>query len=163
LVRAADPGGATIASNLSWPATLRFTVKADGVPLETKASELTVAFWNGTAWVVLPSAVARNADGSYTVTAATDHFTLFGVLRVSGLGLLTPQPLLSGVNPASWGGGDLTQLLAQAPNARSIWVFFGGNAFGYIVGAPDFVNQPFRALFPAGFVPERTIVFVVLP
>ncbi|MDA0366681.1 MAG: hypothetical protein O3B31_09700 [Chloroflexi bacterium] len=74
---------------------------------------------------------------------------------------LSPPPASRGVNAASWSGGSLTDLVAQAPGATSVWVFEGGRPHGYIVGAPPFANVAFGTLYPSGVLPAKTIVFVV--
>lgn len=67
----------------------------------------------------------------------------------------------SGVTLAQWGGGTVTEALATpGVRVRSIWSLQGG-ATGYVAGAPDFVNQPFLALFPGGSIPSGTFLAVV--
>ncbi len=74
------------------------------------------------------------------------------------LGSIAP----SGVSLVQWSGGTLPLALATPDiNLRSLWVLQGGVATGYIAGAPDFVNQPFLALFPGGSLPAGTLLAVV--
>ena len=69
----------------------------------------------------------------------------------------------SGMNAAVWRGGSLATLLSRAPGAQSVWVFQDGRPYGYVIGAPDFVNARFNGIFPDGIVSTGTIVFVVQP
>lgn len=61
----------------------------------------------------------------------------------------------------TWSGGGFDAIEEALPTGSSMWVAVGGELFGYVVGAPEFVNQPFVDLYPDG-VPEGTPVLVVL-
>ncbi len=73
-------------------------------------------------------------------------------------------PAAGGVGLASFGGGSVAELDAAADAQgcalNSVWVTSQGRLVGHVVGAPDFVNAPFAALFPEG-MPQGTLVLVV--
>ena len=162
-VNAAASDGAVVHDGFAQPVTLRFTVGAAALPAGAAAGELTVAYWDGSRWATVESAVTANDDGTFTLVATTDHFTLFAVLDVPGFGTLAPAPRSTGVNAAEWQGGSLAALHALVPGAGSLWVFRDGRAYGWIAGAPAFVTQGFDELFPSGMVPVGEIVLVVRP
>lgn len=96
----------------------------------------------------------HRATGTVTVTVTPAGGPVGGGFRSA----LAP----SGVTLAQWGGGNITLAVATSGvRVRSLWVFRGGVAIGYIAGAPDFVNQPFLALFPGGTIPEGTLLVAV--
>lgn len=58
---------------------------------------------------------------------------------------------------AVFGGGTFEQATA---GMESIWTTRGGKFFGYVAGAPLFVNGAFTALFSDGTIPGGTPLFV---
>jgi hypothetical protein len=67
-----------------------------------------------------------------------------------------------GIIPAVFNGGTVAQMVSAAGTGlNSMWIFNTGAAVGYTVGAPDFVNAAFLALFPNGTVPASQIVILV--
>ncbi len=96
----------------------------------------------------------HRTTGTVTVTVTPAGGPVGGGFR----GALAP----SGATLAQWGSGNITLAVATpGVRVRSLWVFRSGVAIGYIAGAPDFVNQPFLALFPAGAIPEGTLLVAV--
>ena len=106
-------------------------------------------------------------SGAVTIeVAALDRFlhrsTATVTLTVASASGFLDSLAPSGVTLARWGGGTVTVAFATpGMQVRSLWVLQGGIATGYIAGAPDFVNQPFLALFPGGSIPEGTLLAVV--
>lgn len=70
------PDGATF----SPPITLTLTYAESALPAGAREAELVIAYWDGSAWVTLPTTV--NAEVN-TVSAKVIHFTVFGVLAKS--------------------------------------------------------------------------------
>ncbi len=94
------------------------------------------------------------------------HFTLFSVMHRPAPLLTKPgfaDPLAAaGISLARWGSGTVADATATpGVRVRSLWVFRGGVAVGYIAGAPDFVNSAFIEMFPGGVIPEGTFLAVV--
>ena len=137
--------GVEATSDFAQPVTLDFTVGADALPAGASADELVVAFWNGSKWVEVSTTVTENSDGREPDRGSFD------------------RPVdMSGVNAVVWRGGDVSTMFAQAPGATAVWLFDEGQAYGYVTGAPDFVNAAFTARF-GNSLPADTIAFVVMP
>ncbi len=116
------------------------------------------------------------ASGSVTLeVAAVDRYLKRGVASVilrAGVAT-TPAPTTpatgsfvgaiaaSGMTLTQWAGGSVTSPSTASGTVRSIWVTRNGAAVGFIVGAPDFVNQPFLNLFPGGVLAAGSFVMVV--
>ncbi len=61
-------------------------------------------------------------------------------------------------------GGTVQELAAavSSGNGRSVFVSRNGNLYGYIIGAPAFVNASFVAVFPGGRIPAGTGMIIVV-
>ena len=68
----------------------------------------------------------------------------------------------SGVTLALFSGGSIEDLRFAAPFASSFWTTIDGEPAGYLVDAPEFVNQAFFDLFASG-VPASTPLVVLVP
>jgi hypothetical protein len=69
----------------------------------------------------------------------------------------------TGITPVVWNGGSVDQLVsAGGTKVQSAWVFSNGQAIGYTVGAPGFVNAQFLGLFPGQQVPSGQILVLQL-
>ncbi len=68
----------------------------------------------------------------------------------------------SGISLVVFSGGSASDLALAAPNAVSFYVATGGALYGYIAGAPSFVNAAFNSALPNG-VPANTPVVVITP
>lgn len=67
-----------------------------------------------------------------------------------------------GINPAVYNGGTVAQAVAAAGHGlQSMWIYVNGQAVGYTVGAPDFVNSGFLGLFPHDTIPAGQIMILV--
>lgn len=152
--------GDAITGDFGEPVELAFTVPAGSLPAGAPGSELTVVFWNGSAWVEVPTTATVNPDGSVTLTSTVGHFTIFAVAHVPGLRAFATPLAASGVTITSWGGGTVAEA-AAVEGVRSLWVWSGGRHHSYIAGAPAFVNEGFLGLFPSGLLPRGTLVVVV--
>ncbi|MCK9485804.1 MAG: hypothetical protein M0R73_03765 [Dehalococcoidia bacterium] len=139
---------------------LQFTLPAGSIEEGTVASDLVLVYWDGAAWVEVNSAATINEDGSATIVAAVDHFTVFAVLERPGYQVFAPAPAASGISLAAWGGGSFEALMNAVGLGGSVWIFSGGEAIGYRVGAPAFANEPFVTMFPDG-LPTGTRAVVV--
>src|SRR5690606_702130 len=84
------------------PVTLEVTVDAADVP--ANQHEVLIAYWNGDEWREVPATVTANEDGSLTLTATVDHFTIFGALTQPGRGTFMPAPAFP-VSFTVWQGG----------------------------------------------------------
>ncbi|MXY15732.1 MAG: hypothetical protein F4Y57_01665, partial [Acidobacteria bacterium] len=69
-----------------------------------------------------------------------------------------------GFSAVVYEGGSVEHLAACAlgRNVTALYVLDGGDWISYILGAPEFVNRPFRELFPGG-VPAVTPLIVSSP
>jgi len=73
--------GSGVTAGFEVPVAVEFTVGADTMPASYDPDNLNIAFWNGVRWASLEGVqAAANPDGSVTLTATTDHFTLFTVV-----------------------------------------------------------------------------------
>ncbi|MCK9487726.1 MAG: Ig-like domain-containing protein, partial [Dehalococcoidia bacterium] len=113
------------------PIALEFTVPAASVPPGATSETLVLAFWNGTKWVEVEGAVTENADGSFTITASVDHFTIFAVQHQPNRGKFTPAPAQRGITLTAWGGGGYGLLDRVLSHGSSVWVTSGGTFTGY--------------------------------
>lgn len=121
-------------------------------------------------------AVTNNAPAEFPVGTTTVSFsatdkagntgtaTSTVTVKVSaGTGTFLAQPSGSGANTALWNGGSIEQVVdAAGPSLSSIWIYWGGKAIGYRVGAPSFVNSAFLSLFPDGEIPSGQILILVM-
>ncbi|MFC1974193.1 cadherin-like beta sandwich domain-containing protein [Chloroflexota bacterium] len=105
-VNAIAADGSDIREGFAELISLEFVVDAASLPDGTPASELVLSFWNGAEWVSVETIEAiENPDGSVTLTATTDHLTVFGVAYdpngavevgpVNPLDEFTPNSLMS--------------------------------------------------------------------
>jgi soluble lytic murein transglycosylase len=69
-------------------------------------------------------------------------------------------PSSGGVALVTWGGGSLDTLRHTAASGGclvvSVWETHAGGFVGYIMGAPDFVNEAFLSARPGGEIPAGT-------
>lgn len=138
---------------------LQINLPAGSIEEGTAPSDLVLVHWDGSAWVEVNASITVHEDGSATIVASVDHFTVFAVLVRPGHGAFTPDLVASGFTLSSWGGGSIDQMVAEVGSSGSIWVYVDGAPVGYTVGAPTFVNAAFVALFPDG-VPAGTAAMV---
>lgn len=88
--------------------------------------------------------------------------------EVSATGTISGNiPENGGVALVSWSGGateEIVQASAQRGcNLNSVWSFVGGFPFGYLVGAPAFVNESYLTVYPGGDVPAGPLLLVCEP
>ncbi|MCK9487015.1 MAG: hypothetical protein M0R73_10030 [Dehalococcoidia bacterium] len=157
-IQAEDSNGEPITEGFTEPIQIDFTVPASSVP--ENLDHLVLVFWNGTAWVEVAGEVTLNQDGTVTITALVDHFTVFAVMQQPDRGTLSPAPAATGITLTNWRGGGYALLEAALDEGDSAWVFVDGKPIGYIVGAMPSVNADFMARFPGG-VPMGTSLVVV--
>ncbi|MFC1994330.1 hypothetical protein ACFLVI_03600 [Chloroflexota bacterium] len=105
-VNATAADGSDIREGFADSISIEFVVDASAIPEGTPPSELVIAFWNGAEWVSVETIEAtENPDGSVTLTATTDHLTVFGIAHdpkgavevgpVNPLDEFTPNSLMS--------------------------------------------------------------------
>ena len=152
-VSATDSGGDKLTDDFASPVTLTFTVDAGSVPDGAALDELSIAFWNGSEWVVVAGSAVLNSDGSVTLSATVDHFTLFAVLHrpagfsgdapaAGSIGLLVTSGVSTpaGLVRAFGDAGCTVAMLAVTESG--LWSIF-------ISGAPAQVNAAFPESLPA--------------
>jgi hypothetical protein len=84
--------GSDVRFDFAAPVSIEFTVEADSLPAGYDPDNLSIAFWNGARWAALQDVQAvTNPDGTVTLTAMTDHFTLFTVVT-DPEGAIRPGP-----------------------------------------------------------------------
>lgn len=76
-------------------------------------------------------------------------------------------PANGGLALVTWSGGptsDIVQAASQQGcSLNSVWSFVGGFPVGYLVGAPEFVNDRYLAVYPSGEVPGGPLLLVCRP
>lgn len=128
--------GSEVTANFTVPVAVEFTVTADAMPTGYDPDNLSIAFWNGARWASLEGVqAAENPDGSVTLTAMTDHFTLFTVVA-DPANIIKPRPAdpleevsLSGfrslgldIAPASPEGQQAGSEDGGGPGSLPIWI-----------------------------------------
>ena len=84
--------GSDVRTDFAAPVSIEFTVEADTLPAGYDPDNLSIAFWNGARWAALENVQAvTNPDGTVTLSALTDHFTLFTVVA-DPAGAIRPGP-----------------------------------------------------------------------
>src|SRR5690606_40387519 len=107
-----------------------------------------------------PARLVSEDDGSVTLIAEVDHFTIFAVAnRLGYRSFLTPLAP-RGLTLAAWGGGTIDDVLATQ-GVVGLWTSVEGRWFGYVAGAPAFANATFRSQFASGLIPAGTPFIVV--
>ncbi len=158
VIEAQDVDG-TALTEFDEPIDLEFVLPASSIPEGATGDTLMLAFWNGSSWTEVLATFTQDADGSFTVRASVDHFTIFGIVSQPDRGTFLTPPAAHGVTQTSWRGGGYPLLEAAAGHGSAVWVTVNGRFIGYRVGAPAFVNASFRQLFPNG-LPVGTLVVV---
>lgn len=159
VIEAEDAEGNRITS-FETPIALEFTLPASSVPEGATGDTLVLTFWNGTSWTEVEGTVTRNEDGSYTVTASVDHFTIFSVIHHPERGTFTVPPAV-GLTLTAWNGGDYATLAARLGAGNVAWHLEDGRWAPYVSEAPAFVNAAFRDRFVGRPVPSGTMLAVV--
>jgi uncharacterized repeat protein (TIGR02543 family) len=151
-----DADGEPFVDDFAEPLTMQFTLNPGVLPEGTPEGEIAVAFWDGEGWNEVDAVVTLEPDGSYSVVATVEHFTLFGVLHQPGRGAFTIPPR-DGVTLTIWGGGGYA-LLDAALAEGSDWAWVDSEPVGYLVGGPAFVNAAFLEAFPRGLPADTAVV-----
>ncbi len=159
VIEATDADGNDIEDGFNEPIALQFTVPAGTVPDDASGDDLVLVFWNGSEWVEVAGTVTENEDGSFTIDAEVDHFTIFSVIHQPGRGTFSPAPE-AGVTLTIWQGGGYALLDEALADGGSVWVYEDGTGRGYVAGAPDFVNAAFRERYPSGVAAGTPLVVV---
>lgn len=161
-ITAADAVGDAVTSNFAAPVTLSFTVDASSLPSGAGSGELRVAFWNGSAWVPLASVVTINADGSATLTADTDHFSLYSVAYdAAGFGRISGLIPATGVSLVAFGGSvaELGAAMLASSCTTPAFTTNDGAWVSYLPNAPfAAINADFEALFVEGVPLGRALL-----
>ncbi len=105
------------------------------------------------------------ADGTeITVTVTSPDRSRSGIYRVR-IAQEPPAPCLRGAGAAgfslvSYEGGTVPELVscAESRHIRSLCATQNGVFVPYVLGAPDFVNRAFRALFADGIPPDTPLL-----
>ncbi len=140
---------------------LEFNVPASSVPAGATSGQMVVAFWNGSSWTEVEALVIVNSDGSFTITASVDHFTVFALLHQPDRGTFS-SALSFPVTFTVWRGGGYSLLDTAVGHGGSAWLMVNGRFYAYTVGVPAFVNATFVSMFPAG-IASNTAVVVARP
>ncbi|MEX1023008.1 MAG: right-handed parallel beta-helix repeat-containing protein [Dehalococcoidia bacterium] len=158
VIQAQDSTGAALTEGFAEPIALEFNVPAASIPEGSSTEELVLVFWNGEEWIEVAGTVTVNADGSVTINASVDHFTIFAVMSQPGRGTFGPAPAATGVSVTMWRGGGMDRLTAALLGSDSVWVTVDGAFVGYVPGAPEMVNAAFLARFPNGLQAGTPVV-----
>ncbi len=149
--QAAD--GSKVTANFTVPVAVEFTVTADAMPTGYDPDSLSIAFWNGARWVSLDGVqAAENPDGSVTLMAMTDHFTLFTVVA-DPANIIKPGPAdpleevsLSGFRSL---GLDISPASPEGQQA-------GSEDGGGLVSLPAWIGGGVAVLLVAGWIILRS-------
>ncbi|MFC2010097.1 hypothetical protein ACFLUL_00765 [Chloroflexota bacterium] len=91
-IGATAPDGSDMRVDFAAPVSIEFTVESDTLPAGFDTDSLSIAFWNGARWAALENVQAvTNTDGTVTLSALTNHFTLFTVVT-DPTGAIRPGP-----------------------------------------------------------------------
>ena len=164
-ISARTTAGAAVTGNFDAPVSIILTIPASALPSGTSASNVALAFWNGSGWVVTAATITLNTDGSLSVNATVGHFTLFSILKQpapsKSLVFSGGTIAASGVSIVSF-TGTTAQLdavgAANTPLIVTVSATVGGKLITFVIGAPAFVNADFNAAFPTGL--NATLVIV---
>lgn len=111
--------------------------------------------------------IRRAAFAATTLTAILLAVALLRPDPVSAGTISGDLPENGGVALVSWSGGPTSDILqsagSQGCTPNSVWSFVGGAPVGYLVGAPDFVNVRYLAIYPDGVIPEGPLLLVCRP
>ncbi len=132
------------------------TIPPIAVPPGAIASNFTMAFWDGVAWVEIPSRATIQADGSVRVEADVTHFTLYSVKYRGVRGYVAPAVYGSGTVGAVvfQPGGSFEELIVatRRENAAAVWAQDARGVYHLlIIDGPEFLKAEFYAAFPNGF------------
>jgi len=160
-VTARDSAGQQIEDDFGQPVRLEFTVDPATLPDGALLEDLTVAFWDGTEWVEVPAVIESGPDGTVILVAEVRHFTIFSVMTRPGVRAFGGELAPHGFTLTTWGGGTIGEAVAAEQSIASLHLWRAGKHYGFIAGAPAFVNRPFRALFPDDYMRPGTVLVVV--
>jgi len=112
-IGATAPDGSDVRFDFAAPVSIEFKVESDTLPAGFDPDSLGVAFWNGARWAALKDVeVVTNQDGSVTLHATTDHFTVF-ISLIDPAGAIRPGPAdpidevsLPVLGPSDWSQND---------------------------------------------------------
>jgi|GEM_PF-5944049 len=99
--------------------TVSFKYDPAKLPAGTSENNLTLAFWNGSAWETLPGSKVDTT--AKTVTAQVTHFTVFGIMAQQPAPIAQPEPLVSAIDAADQTGTDRVTI-AKAVIDKDGWV-----------------------------------------
>jgi len=74
-------------------------------------------------WAEVEGTVTQNSDGSFTINASVDHFTVFSVFHRPDRGTFTLPLRDTGFTFTIWGGGNLEALEAALPVGGTVWTW----------------------------------------
>jgi hypothetical protein len=102
------------------------------------------------------------------IAALLAAWTIVGTNTTEAAGQVTGDlPENGGVALVSWTGGPTDEIVQSAGSQgcalNAVWSFVGGFPYGYLVGAPDFVNTRFFTAYPSGDVPAGPLLLVCRP
>jgi len=118
--------------------------------------------------------ITRAGDTLNSTTIATDssghadwgsvNFLWNGATVHASDGTTTKTLLIETVDLGLWDGGSVDDYVAAISGTGAIGLQYGvvPGAVVYIIGAPDFVNQPFIDAFPAGIPPAAEVEIVLV-
>lgn len=110
----------------------------------------------------------RYALGAVLIAVAVMSSVILFSPRAEAAGTITGNlPANGGLALVSWSGGTTAEIVEASADGgclvSSTWSFIGGFPIGYLVGAPDFVNSRFLAVYPNAQVPAGPLLLVCRP
>ncbi len=154
-----------IKTEFAVPVGISAIVPPIAIPQGAIASNFTMAFWDGNAWIDVPSRAQFMPDGSVRVDADVTHFTLYSVKYRGVRGYVAPAVYGAGSVGAVVfeAGGTFEELVlaTRREGASAVWAQDRNGIYRLlIIDGPDFLKAEFFAAFPEGF-PNFTAMIVV--
>jgi len=102
------------------------------------------------------------------IVAVTLFAAGFSCPSAEAAGTITGDlPANGGIALVLWSGGPTSEIIdateVRGCSLDSVWSFVGGFPIGFLIGAPDFVNDRYRAVYPNGEVPAGPLLLVCQP
>jgi len=110
----------------------------------------------------------RPSLAAFAALTAILLFATFARPEASAAGTISGEiPTGGGLALVSWSGGPTSDIVNASAergcSLNSVWSFVGGFPIGYLVGAPEFVNSSYLAVYSGGDVPAGPLLLVCRP
>ncbi len=160
-----DQTNKPITMKFDKPIAVTAVLPPEALPLNAVLSAFTMAYWDGTDWIDVPSEARLLPDGSVEVTTQAEHFTLYSVKYRRLRGFVAPAKFGSGtidlVMLEAGASFEELSLATKRESAGAVWALDSKGKFHiFIPDGPVFINQAFRAAFPNAFPDFKPMLLV---